>query len=352
MAQNYSKRVKGLKRGTKYASKLHKYFIWILLAFVILVFGSTYLYWKLERGGQGNLLEALWTILFTLIGQGEFANHPQTMVGRVIVFVLSVVGISLLGVVLSEVLARVMKYNLKAMMGLNRCKYEGHTILCGWNSRAELVLKELIASGTQVAVLTKTKPGELSHYDVFFVAGEPTSVERLEQAGIEKAESAIIFAERGEGLSADEIDAHTVLTTLAIEKRRPEIYTVIELLNPANERHARRTGVDDIVFCERTLADIVAACASQQGISSFISDILSYSDDGSALRAADIDPQWNGKTVGELFNAMIADGELPLGIMTPDENADTERWNHEINPPADRVISLPMRVVFISRNAK
>ncbi|MBP3752699.1 MAG: hypothetical protein J6H20_08730 [Pyramidobacter sp.] len=49
---------------------------------------------------------------------------------------------------------------------------------------------------------------------------------------------------------------------------------------------------------------------------------------------------------------MIADGELPLGIMTPDENADTERWNHEINPPADRVISLPMRVVFISRNAK
>ena len=42
MAQNYSKRVKGLKRGTKYASKLHKYFIWILLAFVILVFGSTY----------------------------------------------------------------------------------------------------------------------------------------------------------------------------------------------------------------------------------------------------------------------------------------------------------------------
>ncbi|MBP5211432.1 MAG: NAD-binding protein [Pyramidobacter sp.] len=352
MAQNYSKRVKGLKRGTKYASKLHKYFIWILLAFIVLVFGSTYLYWKLERGGQGSLLEALWTILFTLIGQGEFANHPQTMVGRVIVFVLSVVGISVLGVVLSVVLARLMKYNLKNMMGLNKCKYEGHTIVWGWNGRAEVVLKELIASGTQVAIITKTKPAELSHYDAFFVAGEPTSDQRLLQAGIDKAESAIIFAERTEGLSNDEIDAHTVLTTLAVETLRPEIYTVIELLNPANERHARRTGVDDIVFCERTLADIVAASASQQGISSFISDILSFSDDGSSLHAEDIDEKWEGRTTGELFEAMVAEGELPLGIMTPDETAGTERWDHEINPPADTKVTLPMRVVFISRNVK
>ena len=41
MAQNYAKRVKGLKRGTKYASKLHKYFIWILLGFGALVFGAS-----------------------------------------------------------------------------------------------------------------------------------------------------------------------------------------------------------------------------------------------------------------------------------------------------------------------
>lgn len=352
MAQNYAKRVKGLKRGAKFAGKLHRYFFWIFLAFGVLLFGSTYLYWKLERGGQGSLPEALWTILFTLIGQGEFASHPQTMVGRVIVFVLSIVGISLLGVVLSELLARVMKYNIKNMMGLNRCKYKGHAILCGWNGRAELVLKELIASGKQVAVLTPVKPAALSRYDAFFVAGEPTSEERLIQAGIENAESAIVFAERADGMSDDEVDANTVLTALALEALRREIYTVIELLNPANERHARRTGVDDVVFCERTLADIVAASASQRGISSFISDILCYSDDGSALHAADVDPRWEGRTTGELFNALLKEGDLPLGVMTPVTNAASERWEHEVNPPADRPVVLPMRVVFISRNAK
>ncbi len=352
MAQNYAKRVKGLKRGAKFAGRLHRYFFWILLAFVALVFGSAYLYWKLERGGEGGLLEALWTILFTLIGQGEFASHPRTMVGRVIVFALSIVGISLLGVVLSEVLARVMKYNLRSLMGLNRCGYEGHTILCGWNSRAELVLKELLASGTRVAVVTPVKPAALSRCDAFFVAGEPTSEERLVQAGIDRARSAIVFAERAGGLSADETDARTVLTALAIETARGGIYTVVELLNPANERHARRAGVDDIVLCERTLADIVAASASQPGVSSFIDDILCHSDDGCALHAADIDARWEGGTAGELFESMLARGELPLGVMTPAEDAAAERWEHEINPSPTRPIKLPMRVVFISRNVR
>lgn len=351
MALNYSKKVKGLKRGANMAGKLHKYFLWILLGFLALVSGSAYLYWKLERSGEGSIFEALWTILFTLIGQGEFANNPHTMVGRVIVFVLSIFGISVLGVVLSEVLTRVMKYNLKNMFGLNMCRYEGHTILCGWNGRAGLVVKELIASGQQVAVLTRVKPAELSHYDVFFVAGEPTNSARLLQAGIEKAESAIIFAEAQQGLTNDDIDAHTVLTALAVESLRPEIYTVVELLDRANERHARRANVDDVVYCKSTLADIVAACASQQGISSFISDILTYSDSGSALHAADIEPQWENRTIGELFAAMQNDGELPLGIMTPDVSSGTERWSHKINPPASTSIKLPMRVVFISKNS-
>lgn len=352
MAQNYAKRVKGLKRGANMARKLHKYFFWVLLAFVLLVFGSAYLYWKLERGGQISPLEALWTILFTLIGQGEFANHPQTTVGRAVVFVLSIVGISVLGVVLSEVLTRVMKYNLKHMIGLNRCKYKGHTILCGWNSRAELVLKELLAAGEQVAVITGTKPAALEHCDAFFVAGDPCSTERLVQAGIERAVSAIVFAEPSPGMSRDEIDARTVLTALSVESACPRIYTVIELLNPANERHARRAGADDIVFAEHTLAGIVAACAAQPGVSSFINDILSYCDDGSSLHAADIAPKWNGRTMGELFAALLADGDLPLGILTPAKSADTEHWEHEINPRPERVITLPMRVVFISRNVK
>ncbi len=350
MAQNYAKKVKAVKRGKSVAGKLHKYFIWILLAFLAMIIGSAYLFWKLERGGEGSFLEALWTILFTLIGQGEFADNPRTLIGRMIVFTLSIIGISLLGVVLSEILTRIMKKNLRNMLGLNTCKYSGHTILCGWNGRAELVLKELESAGTKAAVITTTKPAALERSDVFFVAGEPTSNDRLIQAGIKRAESAIIFAQKFPGLSDDDVDAHTVLTALAVESLRSEIYTVAELLNPENERHARRAHVDDIIFCERTLGGIVAACSSQQGISSFITDILTYSDGGASLHANDITEEWNGKTAGELFASMQADGALPLGLMTLDEKADTELWQHRINPPEDTVIQIPMRVVFISND--
>ncbi len=352
MAQNFAKKVKAVKRGKSVAGKLHKYFIWILLAFLVMILGSTFLFWKLERGGEGSFLEALWTILFTLIGQGEFADNPHTLIGRMIVFTLSIIGISLLGVVLSEILTRIMKQNLRSILGLNTCKYSGHTILCGWNGRAELVLKELASAGTEVAVITPTKPTALDHSDVFFVAGEPTSNERLIQAGIKNAESAIIFAQKSPGLSNDDVDAHTVLTALAVESLCPEIYTVAELLNPENERHARRAHVDDVIFPERTLAGIVAACSSQQGISSFITDILTFSDGGASLHASDIAEEWNGKTVGELFASMRAEGDLPLGLMTLDEKAETELWQHRINPPADMVLQTPMRVVFISNDGE
>lgn len=337
-----------MKRGANVAGKLRKYFIWILLALLLMVVGSAWMYWKWECGGQGSLTEALWTILFTLIGQGEFANNPTTLVGRMIIFALSIVGISLLGVVLSEVLTRIMKYNLKGLLGLHACDFTGHTILCGWNPRAEMVLRELSAAGTQVAVITPTKPTALSRYDAFFVAGEPSDPERLRQAGIEKASSAVIFAEWTQGLSADDVDAKTVLTALAVESMRPGISTVAELFNPTSMKHAKNAGVDDVVCMTKTLADVTALCASQPGIGSFLADVLRFSDDGSSFRAADIGAEWNGKTVGELFASLRMGGALPLGVMTPDGG----RWNHQVNPPADMVIALPMRVVEIARNVQ
>ncbi len=352
MGTKYTKTVKGMKRGKNLSSKLHRYFIWILLLLITMIFGSAYLYWSLESAGKGSFADALWTVVFTLIGQGEFAKSPNSIIGKVIVFLLSVVGISLLGVVLSEVLARVMKYSMRGMLGLNSCKYEGHTLLCGWNGRSELVLKELLSSGQKVAVIAQQKPAVLSHYDAFFIAGEATNEKILKQAGIDQAESAVVFAESTQGLSVNDIDSRTVLTALALESLRPEIYSVIELLNPKNECHARRAHVDDIIFCDRMLANVVASCASQKGISAFVNDILSHSDNGSALCAKTIDESWEGRPIGGLFEALRSEGCLPVGIMTPGTATATEEWIHEINPAPQKIISLPMRAIFIAPNAR
>lgn len=352
MGSKFTKTVKGMKRGKNLSSRLHRYFAWILLLSVVMIFGSAYAYWKIETAGQGSFSEALWTVVFTLIGQGEFARSPSSIVGKVIVFLLSVVGISLLGVVLSEVVARVMKHNMRGMLGLNQCKFKGHTILCGWNGRAEIVLKELLSAGQKVAVIASQKPAALAKYDAFFIAGEATNETTLRQAGVENAESAIVFAENSEGLSPNDIDSRSVLTALALETLCPEIYSVIELLNPENECHAQRAHVDDIIFCDRILANVVASCASQRGISAFIGDILSHSDDGSALCAQPVEDEWNGRTVGELFAALRSEGMLPVGIMTLGSSSSTEEWIHQINPAPETVLTMPVRAIFIVANSR
>lgn len=78
----YTKTVKGMKRGKNLSSKLHRYFIWILLLLITMIFGSAYLYWSLESAGKGSFADALWTVVFTLIGQGEFAKSPNSIIGR------------------------------------------------------------------------------------------------------------------------------------------------------------------------------------------------------------------------------------------------------------------------------
>ena len=339
MARKYAKTVKALKRGKNAAGKLHRYFLPLLAGFLALIIGSAYLYWKLERGGEGTLGGAVWTIMFTLIGQGEFAENPSTPAGRVIVFLLSIIGISMLGVVLSELLARVMKYNIKSILGLNECRYRGHTIICGWNTHADLIIRELTATGHKVALIAPAKPDGAKEIDAFFVAGDPSDDEKLKQAGIENADTAIILSQPAEGLSADEIDARTILTGLAVETLRRETYTVAELINPSNAQHAEHAGIDDTVFAQKIIADITATAASQQGITSFIADLLTES--GSRLCTGEIDEAWNGKTVGELFYAMREEGLLPIGLT----NAES---GHAVDPRADTVLGPTDCAVYIT----
>lgn len=349
MALNYAKTVKAMKRGKSVAGKLHKYFALILAAFIALVIGSAYLYWKLERGGEGNLGEAIWTIMFTLIGQGEFAQNPITVAGRVIVFLLSIIGISMLGVVLSEVLTRIMKYNLNNILGLNKCKYQHHTIICGWNSHADLVIQELLAAGKQIAVISPTKPAELDKHEVFFVAGDPTNDEILKQAGVANADAAIILAVSGQGLDKDDIDARTILTGLAIESINSKVYTVAELIAPKNAPHAKRANIDDTIYAQTAIADITATAAAQQGTISFIADLLTGTG-GTRLCAAELGQEWEGKTVGELFSLARENGDLPIGLISP--KTPTKERTHKLNPPETQVITLPQKIAYITRLTK
>ncbi|MBQ7262613.1 MAG: NAD-binding protein [Synergistaceae bacterium] len=348
MSARFAKTVKNARRGINFSKKFKHRLLGSLVAFFSLLFVSTLLVWWQERGFEGSYWDSLWSVLFTLIGQGEFASRPATFVGRIIVFLLSIFGVALFGVVFAEVMQRLINSRLKEMLGMNTCKFEGHVVICGWNMRGPLLIRQLMASGREIAVVAEERPGDL-HSDVFFVQGSPSDSDSLLRAGLERARAALILWDPKFG----DDDSRAILTGLAVETIAPEVYSVIELHDPKNERYARYARVDDILYTDSLLADITGICTHYEGISSFIKDILSTSDDGHSFASFDAPDDFAGKTIGELFDRVRQQGMLPVGVIVPPEDdpgAIVSQWTSRVDPPLDMLVTLPMKAVCIRKN--
>ena len=353
-AKKFVKTVKNARSGIKFSKKFKHRLLGSSLLFFGLLFGCAFLVWWQEKDFTGAYVDSLWSVLFTLIGQGEFAASPKTFGGRIIVFLLSIFGVALFGVVFAEVMQRLINSQLKKMlgemMGINNCKFEDHVVICGWNGRGPYLVRELMASDRQISIIAKERPNGLSGENIFFVQGNPSEREALLKGGIEKAQGAIILGDPDFGQD----DSHTILTGLAIEAIAPDVYTVMELHDPENERYARYAHVDDILYTDSLIADITAMCTHNEGISAFIRDILSTADDGHSFSSFDVPKEFEGKTVKEMFEYFREHEALPIGIITPPENVTghvpVSEWVSTVNPPLDTVIKFPMKVVCIVKD--
>ena len=235
-------------------------------------------------------------------------------------------------------------------MGINTCKFEGHVIICGWNERAPYILKELTSSGNQAAVIAKERPEGLEG-DAFFVQGNPSERDTLIRSGVQKAHSAIILGDPDFGTD----DSHSILTALAVEDTAPDVYTVMELKNPDNERYARYAHVDDILYSDSLIAGIASMCTQNEGISAFIRDILSTADDGHSFASFDVPDEYRGRTIREMFTYLKGEGGLPVGVLTPPTgiagHVPASEWVSQVNPSEDMKITLPMKVVCIVKDS-
>lgn len=351
-AHQFVKTVKNARRGVSLSQKLGRRIGLLSLSLVIGILACAFFVWWQERNFTGSFLDSLWTVLFTLIGQGEFAESPHTFGGRLMAFGISIFGVAVLGVILTNILQSIIHSKVREvfeeMMGINSCKYEGHVLICGWNSRGPYLVRELHAAARQVAVIAREKPDNLDP-DVFYVKGNPSEQEALKKGGIEKAQGAIILGDPEYGND----DSHTIFTGLAVETLAPNVYTVMELHNPENERYAKYAHVDDILYTDSLIADITAMCTHNEGISAFIRDVLSAEDTGYSFASDDVPEEFRGMKISDLFGYCRKGDAIPLGVLIPPEgkaNVSVSEWVSQVNPSEDMVITLPMKVVCLVKD--
>ena len=185
-----------------------------------------------------------------------------------------------------------------------------HIAICGWNDNGERLLRDLVRSRPETTITIVSRPApSLERYSdqVVIFEEDPSTIAGLTAAGIDEAEVVVILADKASGRRPQDVDARTILTVLAIERSRPEVHTIAELLNDDNMFHAYNAGVDEVLIADSYLGGILSQAVRSPGMTGVFSDLF-RSGVGSRIRERVLEEHESGVFSG-LSAVLYAAGE-------------------------------------------
>ncbi|MBN2498557.1 MAG: ion transporter [Deltaproteobacteria bacterium] len=314
----------------------------------------------LERGSEEEIFHSIegstWWSLYTLVSGEPQLGTPTTFAGRLLALVVMLGGLGFFatftGIISAAMVTRLSKRMEVREMVLD--EVNGHVVICGWNRVAPRVIEELLEDPklrkkhfVLIAEMDAAPAVDglgLRPEQFFFISGDFTRIEVLSQAGIERAQIAILLADRTLTRSDQDRDARTVLAALTIEKLNRDIFTCVELLNRDNRQHLAMAGVEEIVVPDEYAGRIIAASSRTRGLVNMFDELLT-SRYGNQIFKAEVLPGWADQTVGwayrtlkERYNAVL----LAVECCVPSDR------KVQVNPPSDAVLRKGDRLIFIA----
>jgi voltage-gated potassium channel len=271
---------------------------------------------SLERG-------LWWSIVtMTTVGYGDLV--PKTTPGRVIGFLTMLSGMALTSLVTAAFSSLLVAQQLQAASGLEAITDSGHTIIAGWNDRAEAVIGGLIASTpggkpniVLVNLLDAEKLSELKYkyrkINLRFVRGDATSEQAMERAGAEKAANCIVMADTQQAPGGE--DLRSTVVVLTVDKMNPDIKITAELMLSENEADIRRVGVDDIVLAGQDAGFFMSAGALSPGLGNAAREMLKASGEAE-IRRIDFPRNMRGLSYQEVFDLYRQQDVLLVGVIS------------------------------------
>lgn len=329
----------------------------VLLLAAIILYGTTgFLYFELPGNPDLTWSDGFWYALVTMttVGYGDF--FPRTAGGRYLVGVpLMLVGIGLLGYVLSVIAAALVTARAREVRGMSGFKGTGHVVVVNYPglAKVERVLGELvndpsIGTGTAIVLVDEALeelPPELVARRVRFVRGNPARDETLARANVDGAAHAVVLARRPDDPHSDALNLAVVL---AIEGRNRKVNTVVECVDPASEELLRKAGCDRIVCTAKLDACFVSQELLNPGIQDVVDDLLT-SRAGQQLYLTPVACS-EPATFAELARAAGALGHLALGLrrgaetqLNPPGSASVQPGDHAITIGTSRPRTLALR---------
>lgn len=270
-----------------------------------------------------NMENGLWWAIVTMTTTGYGDLVPKTTLGRVVASLTMLAGMTVTSIFTASFASMLVARQLREARGLEALDVRDHTVICGWNDRAEAIIAGLISStrGRPQIVLVNELPEErllelkykYRRIAIQFVRGDPTNEQALDRAGVAHAAAVIVLADAVGAPGAE--DLRTTVVVLTVEKMNPEVTTTAELLDPANEPDVRRVGVDDVVVAGQDAGFFLAAGATAPGLGTAARELL-HSGAEVELRRVEFPRTLRGRRYADAFAWYRERGALLVGVIS------------------------------------
>lgn len=255
--------------------------VWLTLA-VTAYAASGFMYFEQLDRPDLTWSDALWwaVVTMTTVGYGDF--FPESFGGRYLVaFPTMLVGISILGYVLSAFAQSLLEAYSRGIRGMAKLQLKDHVLIIHYpgESRVLAVLEELLLDektrDLPIVLVDEhlpELPDALKARELRFVHGDPALVSTLERADVAHASLAIVLAM--EPLDPHS-DNHTLAATVTIDHLHADIHCVVECVDPQRVQLMRRAGADSVVCLAQLSSTLLVQEAVDPGALSVLHQMTS-----------------------------------------------------------------------------
>ncbi|MCX5994877.1 MAG: potassium channel family protein [Chloroflexi bacterium] len=283
----------------------------LVIVLLVILIGSGIGVYYLEHdsvAGLSSIGAALWWMVIVITkSPGYGPTFPLTVAGRVITFILIILGLSFIPLVTARIASYMVTRQLREERGLEKLKNKEHTVICGWNEHIDMILDGIIArqEHAEVILVNSLAPEKMNQvllkYKSIkpkFVHGDFTSEAILELANVKQAATVIILSDTVQGNIAS-ADERAVLGTLAVKTMNPRARVCVEVTEPKAAPHVRRAGASEVIVHGEYDPFLITSAAMSEGIVLAARQLLSYAEK-SCLQQKAIPAEFTGKRFGEL----------------------------------------------------
>ena len=298
---------------------------------------------------QFSLQNSFWFSVYTLFAGEPTPMIPRTVIGRVVAVFIMFMGLTMFAVFAGTISAYMVDRIRREGAMVDYEDFHQHIIICGWTEKTEIIIQEFRASAgfrkKPIVVIADIDPeilklGPEIRANTAMIHDDFTRVSALERAGVRRAESCIILADRTGNRSELDADARTILAALTVEKINPAVQTSAELLHRTYGTHLDLGKVNSYVVSGEYGAYLLAQEAMKRGSMSVIDELLTCQR-GNEFYQVVVPPSWIGKSFDDILGDVHRQhGAILVGVQQPGEPVKVNPKNH--------VFGAGEQVVFIA----